>query len=251
MAARDTNSHPPDSGSVDDRVQGFIELGRMTAVVAHEIRNPLAGVSGALQIIGERLPPTVVEAAIFDEVQERLGALDRLVEQLLLLSRLDSPAPTRVSLSAILRDAPSTAGRALGQPAPVLEVEGPVDEIALAGEHSMLASMFGFVIAIAIEAQGPAREPLADEIGSARRVAVLAVERCGGDCHVRIGCGAALAADELAAGLEPFATLGGRGTGLCLVIARRIARLHGGDLVLESNGGTVAHVRLPEFRPAR
>lgn len=249
MAARDTETTAADDVSVNERVQGFIELGRMTAVVAHEIRNPLAGVSGALQIIGERLPPTVVEAAIFDEVQERLGALDRLVEQLLLLSRLDAPAPTRVALPVILRDAPSTAGRALGQAAPVLEVEGPIDEVALSGEHTMLAHMFGFVIAVAVGTQGPAREPLADEIGSKRRVAALEVGRSGGECHVRIRCGVSLAADELAAGLEPFATLGGRGTGLCLVIARRIARLHGGELTLESNGcSAAAHVRLPEFR---
>ena len=52
-------------------------LGEMAAVIAHEVKNPLAGVRGAIQVIGTRLPKEGKDAAIVKEIVTRIDALDR------------------------------------------------------------------------------------------------------------------------------------------------------------------------------
>ena len=224
----------------------------MTGLVAHEIRNPLAGVSGALQVIGDRLPPTVVEAAVFDEIQQRLSTLNHLVEELLLFSRLHAPAPGRASLAEILREAPDFAGRSLDEPAPVVEATGLQEDTELVGERPMLTTLFGYLLANATAAQGPRRGALADEIGTPRRLVCLDVSAGGDRCTVNVDSGPPVASDELADYFEPFATIAGRKLGLALVIARRIAVYHGGTLTVRSSdcGGTVVSTTLP-LAPAR
>src|SRR4029079_18366846 len=53
-------------------------LGEMAAVIAHEVKNPLAGIRGAVKVIGGRLPRDSKDAAIASEVVGRIDALDAL-----------------------------------------------------------------------------------------------------------------------------------------------------------------------------
>src|SRR6185295_2976521 len=54
-------------------------LGEMAAVIAHEVKNPLAGICGAVQVIGGRLPKESKDAAIAKEIVGRIDALDGLI----------------------------------------------------------------------------------------------------------------------------------------------------------------------------
>ena len=65
----------------------LVRLGEMAAVVAHEVKNPLAGVRGAIQVIGRRLSPGGQDAAVVDEILTRIDALDDLMKDLLLFAR--------------------------------------------------------------------------------------------------------------------------------------------------------------------
>jgi len=51
----------------------------MAAVIAHEVRNLLAAVRGAVQVIGSRLPPNANEGAIVTEIIARLDGLNDLI----------------------------------------------------------------------------------------------------------------------------------------------------------------------------
>src|SRR5499427_595132 len=77
-------------------------LGEMAAVIAHEVKNPLAGVRGAIQVIGSRLPKDSKDAAMTKEIVARLDALNGLVKDLLLFSRTPHPATGPVDLAAML-----------------------------------------------------------------------------------------------------------------------------------------------------
>lgn len=53
----------------------LVRLGEMAAVIAHEVRNPLAGIRGAVQVIGSRLPQESPEAAVVGEIVSRIDTL--------------------------------------------------------------------------------------------------------------------------------------------------------------------------------
>ena len=85
------------------------QLGKMAAVVAHEVRNPIAGIRGALQILERRLPPAGPEQRVIRETLARLDALNDIVQDMLLFA---SPRPPRlepVALDEHLRGHPATA----------------------------------------------------------------------------------------------------------------------------------------------
>ncbi len=62
-------------------------LGEMAAVIVHEIKNPLAGIRGAIEIIGRRLSPQTDDARIVGEILARIDSLGRLMKDLLLFAR--------------------------------------------------------------------------------------------------------------------------------------------------------------------
>src|SRR5687767_5694579 len=78
-------------------------LGEMAAVIAHEVKNPLAAVRGAVQVIGSRLPPSTGDAAIVKEVIARIDGLNDLIQDLLVFARPPAPRPSRIDLIALLK----------------------------------------------------------------------------------------------------------------------------------------------------
>ena len=74
----------------------------MAAVIAHEVKNPLAGVRGAIQVIGGRLPPDSKDALMIKEIVTRIDALNDLMKDLLLFARPPQPRPAVVEIGALV-----------------------------------------------------------------------------------------------------------------------------------------------------
>ena len=74
-------------------------VGEMAAVIAHEVKNPLAGVRGAIQVIGSRLPDDSRDASIVQDIVTRIDALDALMKDLLLFAR--PPQPRRAPVDVV------------------------------------------------------------------------------------------------------------------------------------------------------
>ena len=62
-------------------------LGQMAAVVAHEVKNPLAGIRGALQVIAGKLPAEGRERAVIGDIQARIDSLNEMMQDLLTFAR--------------------------------------------------------------------------------------------------------------------------------------------------------------------
>ncbi len=77
-------------------------LGEMVAVVAHEVRNPLAGLRGVLQILSQRLEPQRSEHPIVLEMIKRLDALNARVNDLLLYAKPRTPRLEAVPLRPLV-----------------------------------------------------------------------------------------------------------------------------------------------------
>ncbi len=77
-------------------------LGEMAAVVAHEVKNPLAGIRGALQVIGGRMEEGAPERAVIDDIQTRIDALNQMVQDLLVFARPTPPTMTPTAVTTLL-----------------------------------------------------------------------------------------------------------------------------------------------------
>ena len=114
---------------VRDR-QALARLGEMAAVVAHEVKNPLAGISGALQVIASRLPADSSDRAIIGDIEQRIGSLNNMVQDLLLFARPTPPTFASTAIAVLLAD----TATALSQDPELADVE-----VAISGDQPTLA----------------------------------------------------------------------------------------------------------------
>ncbi|MGQ0736749.1 MAG: PAS domain S-box protein, partial [Acidobacteriota bacterium] len=85
------------------------QLGRLSAVVAHEVRNPLAALKGSLQVLARRLPADFSGREIIAPMMARIDTLNSTVRDILTYSRPAQPKLQRFELTPILADAAAAA----------------------------------------------------------------------------------------------------------------------------------------------
>jgi PAS domain S-box-containing protein len=210
------------------------QLGKMAAVVAHEVRNPLAGMRGALQVVGGRLAAGSQERTIVAEIMGRIDALSDIVHDLLQFARPRDPVPIDVPLSGLVRE---TVALLLNDPqfaAVVVHVD--VGDVTIRADAEQLRLvLFNLLVNSAQAMQGR---------GEVR----VYSQRSRSGVELRIADnGPGLTAEVRERLFEPFFTTKHKGTGLGLATARRILEAHHGSIELESRpeGGTVAIATLP------
>lgn len=209
-------------------------LGEMAAVIAHEVKNPLAAVRGAVQVIGSRLPSASSDAAIVKEIIARLDALNDLIQDLLVFARPPAPRPSAIDLERLLDSLITLLKRDPANADVVVDVQGRV--APLAGDPNLLTIVFqNFLINSAQAMQG-------------RGAITVTLAAADGWHRVRIADTGPGIPPEIRANLfRPFRTTKARGTGLGMATAKRLIELHGGriDVVNPEGGGTAITVHLP------
>ena len=212
-------------------------LGEMASVVAHEVKNPLAGISGALQIVRRRLPTETAEHAVVGDILERITALNATMEDLLEYARPRAPKMSQVDVSMLLQ---AVARRTSADPLlKGVDLHVEADPCVVGADQTMLE---GVILNLVINA--------AQALNGQGQIRVLASRR---DDVVEIsiadnGPGMTNAVRERV--FEPFFTTRHRGTGLGLAIVRRVVEAHQGTVHLESElgVGTAVALRLPAAR---
>jgi two-component system sensor kinase FixL len=213
-------------------------LGEMAALIAHEVKNPLAGIRGAVQVIGGRLPAESREAAIAKEIVARIDGLNGLVKDLLLYARPPRPRPQLVDLRSLLN---STASLLAGDPAVAgvrVDVHGTARPVM--ADPELLKIVFVNVLVNGAQAmQGK----------GVLRVSVASV-----DSHCRLSfhdSGPGIPADIREKIFTPFFTTKSAGSGLGLPTAKRLIEAHAGTIRIECppDGGTMVTVHLPAIAP--
>ncbi|MCA9555909.1 MAG: HAMP domain-containing histidine kinase [Myxococcales bacterium] len=116
----------------------------MSAVVAHEVKNPLAGIGGALEVVGARSEPTSTEARILREAHNRVRSLDETLEDLLLLTRPLVLERGQVNLGSLLEEAIEQVTANPAAEGISLTLEGP--ELFLTADRRLLRRALIYVV---------------------------------------------------------------------------------------------------------
>lgn len=223
------------------RTAPLATIGSLAAQVAHEVRNPLAGIHGALQILQRRLKPGPEEQEVFRAIQDEIARLDRLVTDLM---RFGRPAPPRmevVELGAWLREWQQRMQAEAERRGACIEVEA-MPEMAVRLDPVLFETVLRNLLENALEA-----------VPQGCRLR-LSLTREG--AHARLVVqdnGPGIPEEDRERVLQPFYTTRARGSGLGLAICLRHLRDMGGDLdILPSREGAAIAVLLPvAAAPAR
>ena len=209
-------------------------LGEMAAVVAHEVKNPLTGIRGAIQVIGSRLPAGSKDVQVIGDIVARIDALNDLMKDLLLFARPPQPRVAPVDVIVLLK----TVAHLVRQDPAMQDLR--VDVTGEAPVLSADAELLKIVVQNLLINGAQAMQ------GSGLiRISVTADD---GVCQITIADqGPGIAPEVREKLFTPFFTTKARGTGLGLSTARRLVEAHGGTLVIECppTGGTSATLRLP------
>lgn len=210
-------------------------LGELAAVVAHEVRNPLAVIFNALATLKRTSEPDEQGRLMLDVIHEESERLDRMVSALLDLAR---PEATRLSPTPVLELVRSSIDAARNVAEPVSEVRLLVPQplpLARLDEQQVHQALVNLV-SNAVQAtgrRGPVQVRVTVE-GALLRVDV-------------IDDGDGVPMDLRERVFAPFFTGRARGTGLGLAVVRRVAEAHHGSITIETTpgGGATFVLRLP------
>jgi signal transduction histidine kinase len=208
-------------------------LGRLSTVVAHEIRNPLMIIKAAVRTLRrEEIAPNV-QAAVTD-IDEEVARLNRIVSEVLDFARPIKFDLAPADLNALCEDA-ARASTPEGTPGVQLDLDRALGPVVTDAERLRLVLVNVLTNAqLATAAVDQPAEPVRlKTIGGHRHVTI----------HVR-DRGAGIPADQLARIFEPFFTTRRTGTGLGLAISRNIIEGLGGSIQVASRTGEGTDVRI-------
>lgn len=218
------------------RAEHMATLGEMATGLAHEIRNPLAGIAGVIEIIGRDLPGSSPARAVVKDVRQEIARINRIVTDLLQTARPHPPKVRKSDLNTTVEHAVMLGRQqalsrgieiALHKDPSLPEVEHDSDQL-----HQVLLNLLLNALQ-AIDVDG--------------KVAVT-VERKGANAIIEVADnGRGIAPEHLPNIFRPFYTTKGDGTGLGLSLARRIVEDHQGriDVTSALGKGTTFAVVLP------
>jgi signal transduction histidine kinase len=223
------------------RAEHLATLGELATGLAHEIRNPLAGIAGVIEIISRDLPSTSPARSVVKDVRQEIARINQIVGDLLQTARPHPPQVRKSDLNTTVehavmlgrQQALTTSAEITLQKDPSLpEIEHDSDQI-----HQVLLNLLLNALQ-AIDHDG--------------KVSVV-VRATGNAAVVEIADnGRGIPPEQLPHIFRPFFTTKGDGTGLGLSLARRIVEDHQGriDVASTVGQGTTFTVILPFRRNA-
>jgi PAS domain S-box-containing protein len=206
------------------------------ATLAHELRNPLAPIRAALQVMRKAADDATSMAQVRDLMERQLGQMVRLVDDLLDIARLTSGQmrlqKERVALADILALAIEASAPLMTRANHVVHLEPPQEPVYLHADAIRLAQVFTNILNNAAQ-YSPPGSPV-----------TVRVESEHGTLRVDVAdAGVGIAREALNRIFDMFTKVGrdapgaqAAGLGVGLNLARRLVEMHGGRLVAASDG---------------
>ena len=218
------------------RSEQLAAVGELAASIAHEVRNPLAGMKGALEVLRTELSVKPSNLEIVDELLAQIARLENLVRDLLTFARPSAIAVQGFDLHDMLdRLLKMYKDEAEAAKITINRVYGPGTG-RISADPQQMEQVFFNLIHNAIQAM---------EEGGTLTVATQATRAATVISFRDTGKG--VPADDLGRIFQPFFTTKHRGSGLGLPIVKKIIEAHGGFIEVDSTQGegTAATISLP------
>lgn len=215
-------------------------MGEMAGSLAHEIKNPIAGIKGALEIFDADMPDSDPRKEILLEMRVQAERIITTMNDLLSYARPASPRFERIDIHEVLRKTRlMLEQRPWGQPH-AIDCRFTDDPMLVEADAMMLGQLFWNVMINGLQAM--------DGLTTARGSLLITTKTNGTHVDIEIAdTGKGIPQETLGKMFKPFFTTKHKGTGLGLAISRRIVDQHGGIMEIHSveDQGTSVHISLP------
>jgi hypothetical protein len=208
------------------RKERLAAVGELAGGVAHEIRNPLAGIGGALTVLARDVPADDDTQEVMSEIQQQIQRMEHLVQELLAYAEPGALHPEWIDLHSILKQAIASVSQRRASP----EV-GLVLELDPKGPE---------VFADARDLQNAFRNLVLNAFQAISKEGTIEVRTRHSGENVLVSIhddGSGMDAEVREKIFEPFFTTKARGTGLGLPLVRRAVENYGGEIRVHSAPG--------------
>lgn len=221
------------------RAQQIRTAGELATGLAHEIKNPLAGIKVTMQVLSEERYLSDEDRGVLFKVIDEIKRIEVLMQGLLNFARPPMPQFTNTDINAVLETAAQLVlknGHAPGKPGTITLVKefGPaLPEIM--GDPMQLKQVFMNLLLNAVDAMPEGGTlVLKTSFNETARAVAVAVSDSGKGIEPSVR-------DKI---FQPFFTTKAKGTGLGLAISKRLIEEHGGTISIESSKGAGATFRI-------
>jgi signal transduction histidine kinase len=216
-----------------EEVSHLANVGELAASLAHEIKNPLAGISGAIQVIATALEPDDPRREIISEILSQIDRLDRTARDLLIYAKPKPPARSPKNLSRVIQRTVKFLRQepALGE-IPI-RCQGLERDVSARIDESQIEQVISNLVLNAAQACAENGD-VGIHLSSDRDTVAIEI----------VDSGQGMTRDALKRAFEPFFTTKAKGTGLGLAICKRIVDAHEGRITIDSLEGKGTQVRI-------
>ena len=222
----------------------MVALGQMAAGMAHELRNPLAAISGSVQYLKGQLKPRGETLELMDIILRESQRLDQAIRDFLTFARPGTFAPERSDLVELLESNLKLLRRSREfRPRHRIETHYAAKTIDCEIDPNRMKQVFWNLATNALKAMPD---------GGTLSIAVELVDAGRGLAISFADDGVGMSPREQERYFQPFASHFNEGTGLGAAIVYRLVQEHGGKIQMESTegAGTCVRIRLPRAQAA-
>ena len=237
-----------------DRMDRLASLGELASGIAHEIRNPLAGIAAALQIISKDFAKQDPNQEIFNEVFSQVKRLDEFIKNLLRFARPNQPKLEFLTIKNVIDNALFLVSNKISQKNITLELDHGADkQPEIEGDKSLLQQVLLNIIINALDATKDHGSLTirtwwqTNDLNTATETVYCTPDTYDNITTEISDTGSGINETDLESIFNPFFTTKSQGTGLGLAIAHRIIEQHHGEISVKSTPGkgTTFTITLP------